>query len=155
MADYSMSGLSITRNGNVVTFNWLWGPDVTPSKHQAKLEYKFKIDGAYTKVTKYTAPTKGTTSYSITMDWSEFYPSTTKCLNAIWFRVHYGEKKWTEFEVKVETWDNYRVNTSGRTFSWSAAVPTTGFLGIFTDMEIQAVNDPATGYDKVDWSRAT
>lgn len=155
MADYSMSGLSITRNGNVVTFNWLWGPDVTPSKHQAKLEYKFKIDGAYTKVTKYTAPTKGTTSYSITMDWSEFYPSTTKCLNAIWFRVHYGEKKWTEFEVKVETWDSYRVNTSGRTFSWSAANPSTGFLGIFTDMEIQTVNDAATGYDKVDWSRAT
>ena len=35
MADYKMSGLSINRANNVVTLSWVWGPDVTPSKHQA------------------------------------------------------------------------------------------------------------------------
>lgn len=155
MADYAMSGLSINRSNNVITFGWKWGPDVTPSKHQAKLEWKLKVDGAYTAVTKYTAPTKGTTSYSITLDFSQYYPTTTKLLNAIWFRVHYGEKRWTEYEINFTTADNFTLNVSGRTFSWQIPAPTTGFVGIFTDVEIQSVNDPAYSEDKVDWSRAT
>ena len=72
MADYKMSGLSINRAGNVVTLSWVWGPDVTPSKHQAKLQWRLKVDGAYLPVVKYTAPTKGTTSYSITLDFSQY-----------------------------------------------------------------------------------
>lgn len=155
MADYKMSGLSITRDNNVITFGWKWGPDVTPSKHQAKLEYKLKVDGAYTSVTKYTAPTKGTTSYAITLDFSQYYPNTTKILNGIWFRVHYGEKAWTEYEVNLAPADNFSLSVSGRTFSWQIPVPSTGFSGIFTDVEIQAVNDPAATDDKVDWSRAS
>jgi len=154
MAEYAMSGLSINRLNNVVTFSWKWGPDVTPSKHQAKIEYKLKIDGAYTAVTKYTAPTKGTTSYSITLDFSQYYPNTTKLLNAIWFRVHYGEKKWTEYEVNFTVDNNFKLNQSGRTFSWQIPAPTTGFAGIFSDVEIQSLNDAATSPDKVNWSAA-
>ena len=132
MADYKMSGLSINRAGNIVTLSWVWGPDVTPSKHQAKIEWKLKVDGAYTAVTKYTAPTKGTTSYSITLDFSQYYPNTTKLLNAIWFRVHYGEKAWADYEVALTPSSGYRLNVSGRTFSWQISNPTTGFAGIFT-----------------------
>ena len=154
MADYKMSGLSINRANNVITLSWVWGPDVTPSKHQAKLEWKLKVDGAYTAVTKYTAPTKGTTSYSITLDFSLYYPNTTKLLNAIWFRVHYGEKAWADYEVVLTPSSGYRLNVSGRTFSWQISNPTTGFAGIFTDVEIQSVNDAATSADKVNWSAA-
>ena len=156
MADYKMSGLSINRANNVITLSWVWGPDVTPSKHQAKLEWKLKVDGAYTAVTKYTAPTKGTTSYSITLDFSQYYPNTTKLLNAIWFRVHYGEKAWADYEVAFTPTAKYnKFNVAGRTFEWEIDAPTTGFEGIFTDVEVQTINSAATTENAVNWSASS
>ena len=73
--DYKMTALTVTRNGNVFTFAWKWGPNATTTK-KPKIEYKIVTNGQDIKKVKATAVTlaAGAVSYQITINTANYYP---------------------------------------------------------------------------------
>lgn len=83
------SGLSITRKGNTITFSWK-RMDADYGDGQ-QLQYRFGSDGWKSKDIG-----TGTTSTSITIPVEKYYPTTSKKLTSISFKVRGRRKPYTK-----------------------------------------------------------
>ena len=88
--NYKMTALTVTRNNDVFTMAWKWGPDANTTK-KPKLEYKIVTNGQDIKKVKATAVTlaAGAESYQITINPANYYPQSETVINYIWFRWLY------------------------------------------------------------------
>ena len=143
MATKAPTGLAITRSGNVFTCTWKRGQTYNKKQQFAKNltgEWETAVDIG-----------KAETSRTISVNFADFYPTTSTILEAFQFKVRglYG-RSWSNFSEKaftlgvpeaptIEANKDENLATTVK-FTWSVAVSEedTG-TQIFTDVEYQSV----------------
>ena len=143
------TGLKISRNANVFTFEWQIGDKVYDDGQQ--LQYRIGSDGAWQHFGSSSAIGKTVTKRTLTFTPSNYYPTTSKKIDSISFRVR-GKRKdhidtvkglrvqficgWSRWSEKTFTikpppkpvitaeWDSSSSNVTR--FSWSVTKSDTG-----------------------------
>lgn len=153
--DYKMTALAVTRNENVFTFSWKWGPDATITK-KPKIEFKIVTNGQDIKKVKATAVTlaAGAKTYQITIDPANYYPQTADVINYIWFRVHYLDHPWVEYSYPLKAPNKPTLSASAAgVYSWDTLAY--GYAPEWlADVEWQSVKANTSSYSAVSWTGA-
>lgn len=143
MATKAPTGLAITRSGNVFTCTWKRGQNYNKKQQFAKNltgEWETAVDIG-----------KAETSRTVSVNFADFYPTTSTILDAFQFKVRgLYNKSWSNFSEKsftlgipeaptIEANKDENLATTVK-FTWSVAVETedTG-TQIFTDVEYQSI----------------
>lgn len=143
MATKAPTGLAITRSGNVFTCTWKRGQSYNKKQQFAKNltgEWETAVDIG-----------KAETSRTVSVNFADFYPTTSTILDAFQFKVRgLYNKSWSNFSEKsftlgipeaptIEANKDENLATTVK-FTWSVAVETedTG-TQIFTDVEYQSI----------------
>ncbi len=161
------SGLSIVRNGNILTCSW----KIPSAKFEAgqQCSYRVKVAGAWSKWVSLTCTT-ATTSKAVTITPSLYYPTTKKELHAVEFAIRGCTKntkkityQWSDWVLK--TFDIVKPDAASVsaalsssqsnvcTFSWAATVETKSKKW-FTSIEWQTrlvKNCTITDGSKIEW----
>ena len=151
MAKGKCTGLSISRNNNVLTFRWS-----LPAKYQGTgkgiLKVKSVLEGQTASKVPFTDINlaAGSTYLTYTLVGSSFYPSTDKVLRSVIFKVRMGSsEKFTYSDectytfITPSTTQKPSLSYDGSTgFKWSAAGYTAKDNVWFQDVEYQTVNTP-------------
>ena len=153
--NYKMTALTVTRNDDVFTMSWKWGPDGNTTK-KPKLEYKIVTNGQDIKKVKATAVTlaAGAESYQITINPANYYPQTETVINYIWFRVHYLDHPWVEYSYNLNKPNKPTLTASAAgVYSWDAKAY--GYAPEWlADVEWQSVKADTSSYSAVSWTGA-
>ena len=158
MAKGKCTGLSISRNNNVMTFKWSLPTKYTSGK--GALKYKIVLMGeTASKVSfKEVSLSAQSTSYTLTLTGSSYYPSTDKALHSIIFKVRMGSSE--KFAYSDECSYSFglpskpSLSYSGSTgFQWSAPGYTNTDKTWFQDVEYQTCN--TTSSATPNWAAAS
>ena len=158
MAKGKCTGLSISRNNNVMTFRWSLPTKYTSGK--GALKYKIVLEGeTASKVSfKEVSMAAQSTSYALTLTGSSYYPTTDKALKSIIFKVRMGSSE--KFDYSDECTYTFVVpsklilNYSGATgFQWLASGYTSSDKAWFQDVEYQTCN--TASYTTPNWAAAS
>lgn len=159
MAKKKCTGLSVSRNNNVLTCKWSL-PTNYKGTGKGVLKCKVVLEGqTASKVAFNEVPlSAGSTSCSITLVGSSYYPSTDKILKSFIFKVRMGSS--TNFNMSDECTYTFRLPSkpalsySGSTgFTWTASGYTSTDNLWFQDVEYQTVNSPSA--TEPNWAAAS
>ena len=150
MAKKKCTGLSVSRNNNVLTCKWSL-PTNYKGTGKGVLKSKIVLEGQTASKVAFNESTlsAGSTSCPITLVGSSFYPSTDKILKSFIFKVRMGSS--TNFNMSDECTYTFRLPSkpalsySGSTgFTWTASGYTATDNLWFQDVEYQTVNTPTS-----------
>ncbi len=148
MAKKKCTGLSVSRNNNVLTCKWSL-PTNYKGTGKGVLKCKVVLEGQTASKVAFTEVplSAGSTSCPITFVGSSYYPSTDKIFKSFIFKVRMGSS--TNFDMSDECTYTFRLPSkpalsySGSTgFTWTASGYTSTDNLWFQDVEYQTVNSP-------------
>ena len=159
MATKAMAAFRIERNNADLIFTWAYPAGVNPASKRCTIEYKFVQPGQkLSKATKHkwkaTAEEAGITTKTVTINLTDFYPSTEVKIDYIWARIHYADQKWTEQTLSLKAPNQPVLSLNESEFSWVTEAYGTAPEWL-VDVEYQTISSTTTDYNAVNWSAAT